>query len=140
MTAAWMGTAALWIGLCASANGQETFKGRLYPVPIDATMRVDVTGKGTATAVLTGAKLSINGSFEGLHTPATVARLHDGLATGVRGPALFDLTVTKATNGTISGSFDLTPAQVESLRKGKLYVQIHSEKAPEGNLWGWLLK
>jgi len=42
-------------------------------------------------------------------------------------------------NGTLSGSFDLTPDQIESLKKGKWYVQIHSEKAPDGNLWGWLL-
>jgi hypothetical protein len=26
------------------------------------------------------------------------------------------------------------------LRKGMVYVQIHSEGAPDGNLWGWLLK
>jgi hypothetical protein len=27
---------------------------------------------------------------------------------------------------------------VEGLRKGKFYIQIHSEKAPDGILWGWL--
>jgi len=52
---------------------------------------------------------------------------------------VFDLTVAKATSGTINGSFDLTPEQLEDLRKGRLYVQLHSEKAPDGNLWGWLL-
>jgi len=24
-------------------------------------------------------------------------------------------------------------------KKGNFYVQIHSEKAPAGNLWGWLV-
>ena len=42
--------------------------------------------------------------------------------------------------GSFFGSFDLSADQVESLRQGKFYVQIDSEKAPEGNLWGWLLK
>ena len=42
--------------------------------------------------------------------------------------------------GTISGSFDLTPEQVQYLKQGKLYIQINSEKAPDGTLWGWLLK
>jgi hypothetical protein len=34
----------------------------------------------------------------------------------------------------------LTPDQVDSLKKGRLYVQISSEKSPEGTLWGWILK
>ena len=108
-------------------------------MPIDAAMRTNVTGSGNVSAVLTGTKLSITGAFDGLRTPATVARIHAGPATGVRGPAILDLAVSKAANGSITGSFDLTPAQLESLHRGKLYIQIHSEKAPDGNLWGWLL-
>ena len=26
-----------------------------------------------------------------------------------------------------------------ALRQGRVYVQVNSQKAPEGNLWGWLL-
>jgi hypothetical protein len=33
----------------------------------------------------------------------------------------------------------LSADQVDSLKKGKFYIQINSEKAPEGNLWGWLM-
>ena len=29
--------------------------------------------------------------------------------------------------------------QLADLEKGRLYVQLHSEKAPDGNLWGWLM-
>ncbi|SRR6266849_1225667 len=128
------------VGVSALAQGQETFKARLSPVAMDATMKANVAGTGSVSAVLAGAKLSIAGSFDGLRSPATVAHLHQGVATGVRGPAILDLTVSNATNGTIAGSFDLTTEQVENLRKGRLYVQIHSEKAPDGNLWGWLLR
>ena len=106
---------------------------------MDLAMRANIAGGGSATAILAGNKLSITGSFEGLRTPATIAQLHQGRGTGVRGPAIFDLTVTRATNGSISGSFELTAEQVENLRKGRFYVQINSEKAPDGNLWGWLL-
>ena len=42
--------------------------------------------------------------------------------------------------GTLTGSIQLTPVQIDDLRRGRLYIQIHSEKAPEGNLWGWLLQ
>jgi len=54
---------------------------------------------------------------------------------------MLDLAVTRTdgASGTISGAFTLTSIQVADLEKGRLYVQLHSEKAPDGNLWGWLL-
>ncbi len=125
--------------LSALAQSPETFKTRLAPVAMDVAMRVNLAGMGSAAATLTGTKFTVNGTFEGLTSNATMAHIHQGTAPGVRGAKLLDLTVTKAMAGTFSGSFDLTPEQVESLKKGKWYVQIHSEKAPEGNLWGWLM-
>ena len=94
---------------------------------------------GSKSAVLEGTRLTITGSFEGLREPATEANLHRGLATGVRGTAFYELTVSPARSGKVSGSIDLNPDQIDSLRDGRLYVQIHSKIAPEGNLWGWLL-
>ena len=114
------------------------FKARLTPVPVEATTVAAVTGSGSVTAVLTGTSLAISGTFEGLQTPATLAQIHHGLK-GIRGPVIFDLTVTKAVSGTINGTVTLTKEQVEAVRSGKLYIQIHSEKQPDGNLWGWLL-
>jgi CHRD domain-containing protein len=124
-----------------SAQQPKTFKGRLSPVPIDMSMQATIAGSGSVSAVLTGTKLVITGSFEGLRSPATIAQLHKGPIKGVRGPNIFDLTVAKTepTSGTISGSIDLTALQVTDLEKGRLYIQLHSEKAPDGNLWGWLL-
>jgi hypothetical protein len=132
--------AGLLMALGAMAQSPETYKTRLAPVAIDAAMRATIAGGGSATAVLAGSKLIVSGTFEGLKSAATMAHIHQGSAAGVRGPRILDLTVTKAMSGTLAGSFDLTPEQVESLKKGKWYVQIHSEKAPDGNLWGWLLK
>jgi hypothetical protein len=117
----------------------QTFTARLAPVPMDIAMRVNITGTGSASATLAGTTLTLSGSFEGLRTAATIAQIHQGPAMGVRGPVILELTVSKAISGALSGSFNLTPEQVESLHKGKLYIQIHSEKAPDGNLWGWLL-
>ena len=48
-------------------------------------------------------------------------------------------TVRARELGDISATLDLTPAQVEDLGRERFYVQLHSEKAPDGNLWGWLL-
>lgn len=135
-------TAAITFPVPLSAQN-DTYTARLGWVPTTAADRPNVTGKGSATATLAGRKLTISGSFEGLAAPATVARLHGGIAKGARGAAIADLMVTQAAAGTLSGSIDLTPQQVESLKQGKLYIQLHTAKGvpPDGStLWGWLLK
>ena len=142
-------TMAMTVALVASAipltaQGTEKFTVRLGWVPTaGAADRANVTGKGSATGTLSGRKLTIAGSFEGLAASATVARLHQGIAKGARGAAITDLTVSKAASGMLSGSVDLTAPQLDALRQGRLYIQLHSEKGspPDGsNLWGWFLK
>ena len=126
-------------GAALSAQANKTFRTRLSPVPLDVAMQTTVAGVGSATAVLAGTRLTITGTFDGLRSSATTVQVHKSPVRGVRGPVVFDLTATPGTNGTISGSVDLTAAQVTDLEKGRLYIQMHSEKAPDGNLWGWLM-
>lgn len=135
-------TAVLLFGFVAlTAQQPKTFKARLSPVPIDVSMQATIAGSGSVSAVLTGTKLAVTGTFDGLKSPATIAQIHKGPVKGVRGPNVLDLTVVKtdAASGTLSGSFDLSPIHLADLEKGRLYIQLHSEKAPDGNLWGWLL-
>lgn len=115
------------------------YRARLSIVPIDLAMQATIAGSGAVTATLKGSTLTINGTFTGLKTAATVARLHRSPRTAMRGVPIGDLTATAGTSGTISGSIELTRDQIEDLAAGRLYVQLHSEKAPDGNLWGWLL-
>lgn len=135
--------AIICLAIPVAGQSGDKYSARLGWVPISGAERANVTGKGSVTATLTGTRLSIAGSFEGLAAPATNARLHEGVAKGARGRAVTDLTISKAVSGMISGSVDLTKEQVESLKQGRLYVQVHSEKgvAPDGsNLWGWFLR
>ena len=131
------------VGALAAQNtpGAESFKVRLSPVPISVAMMSTIAGYGSLTATLTGKQLTIQGTFEGLRSPATTVQIHRG-PKGIPGPAIADLnlTVTKAEKGTVSGTLELTQDQISDLRNGRLYVQIQSERAPDGNLWGWLLK
>ena len=133
-----IGAVVLWYGVSVGAQKAQTYKVRLSPVPIENANAANITGKGSVTAVLTDTKLTITGKFEGLRTVATVAHVHSG-ARGVRGPALFDLTVAQATSGALSGALTLTPSQIDDLKRGRFYIQIHSVGSPDGNLWGWLL-
>ena len=114
------------------------YRARLAVVPIDIAMQSTIAGSGAVTATLKGTTLAISGTFSGLKTAATVARMHRSPKPGMRGAPIGDLTATAATSGTISGSIELTKAQVDDLAAGRLYIQLHSEKAPDGNLWGWL--
>jgi hypothetical protein len=112
-------------------------------VPTTPADRPNVIGKGSATATLAGRKLTIAGSFEGLAAPATIAQVHRGIAKGARGASIGDLMVTQAASGKLSGSIDLTAEQLEALKQGRLYIQLHTSKgvAPDGStLWGWFLK
>jgi hypothetical protein len=130
------------IGAAAlTAQQPKTYRARLSPLPIDVSMQATVAGSGTVSAVLTGTKLAVIGTFDGLKSPATIAQVHKSPVRGVRGPNVLDLAVSKtdAASGTISGTLTLTSIQVADLENGRLYVQLHSEKAPDGNLWGWLL-
>jgi hypothetical protein len=121
----------------AFAQTSRTFTARLSPVPIMASMQDTVAGLGSVTATLTGDRLVVDGKFNGLRSPATVARLHLA-APAMRGPAVHDLKVSSGTTGTISGTVELTGEERQALERGRIYIQLHSEKAPEGNLWGWL--
>jgi hypothetical protein len=132
-----IGAAVLWV-MTAQAADNNTFRTRLSVVPIDVGMQVNVAGQGAVTATLAGNKLTVNGQAEGLRSPATVAHIHRGVP-GIPGPAILDLTVTKTTAPTISGTVELTPSMVQDLKNGQLYVQLNSERAPDGNLRGWLM-
>jgi CHRD domain-containing protein len=121
-----------------AAQAGKTYRARLSPVPIDQAMMATIAGMGSATAVLNGTKLTVTGTFDGLKSPATIVQIHRGQR-GVRGPAILDLQATKGTSGTISGTLDLNQQQLQDLQNNRLYIQLHSEKAPDGNLWGWLM-
>ena len=104
------------------------------------SMQASITGLGTATATLTGTRLAVTGTFAGMRSAATAARVYRSVAAGVRGTPLFDLTVTHGTGGSIEGTATLTAYQIDDLRIGRLYIQIQSEGAPDGNLRGWLMR
>jgi hypothetical protein len=122
-----------------AAQAAETYATNLGPMPLDAADKANILGRGDAIATWDGKTLTVSGSFAGLPSPATSAHLMVGLYIGVPGTQSFDLTVTPANSGTVSGQVPLDAKLASAFRTGKLYVQIDSQKAPTGNLWGWLL-
>jgi hypothetical protein len=129
----------LTVGI-AAAHAAENYRVRLATVPIEARTSAQVKGSGSASAVLDGTRLTVNGSFAGLQSAATFGGLHQGAVTGVRGPQIAQFAVPAAQSGSFAAEVTLTREQAQSLTQGRLYLQIHSTEAPEGNLWGWLLE
>ena len=126
----------------ALAQSSDTFTAYLDWVPISGAERNDVTGRGSATAKLSRSQLEISGCFAALPAAATRASLHQGVATGARGPVIAELTIAHNADGTFNGAVELDREQRAALLAGHLYIQLHSERgvAPDGaTLWGWLL-
>lgn len=133
--------ASLFFGVACLAGGvpafAEKYQTDIGPTPLDGSNRASVLGRGSVLATLDGRKFTLHGSFAGLATPATDAHLCMGSVMGGTGPILYDITVTPAASGQVSGTVTLTPEQVAALKGGKIYLLLASQKAPKGNLWGW---
>jgi hypothetical protein len=127
------------VAATASAATDQVFASRLTAVAYDGAMRANVQGDGHISATLNGNKLSVTGNFSGLPSPATAAALYSGPGIGVPGMPMQNLTLTGQSDGTVSGTVTLNAKQLAAFRQGHVYVQINSQKAPDGNLWGWLL-
>jgi hypothetical protein len=101
------------------------------PRPKDASARAS----GKFTAELNGAALTWNLKFDHLTGKATAAHIHTG-ARGNPGPVLIPLCAPCGTQ--VKGLAKLTAAQVKSLDKSKLYVNVHTVKNPAGEIRGQL--
>src|SRR5262245_8604384 len=84
------------VSVVVSAQAARSFKARLSPVPIELTMQATVAGGGSVTASLNGTKLTVTGAFDGLKSPATIAKIRKSPVRGVRGPEILTLTVSPA--------------------------------------------
>ncbi len=130
---------ALAVGPAMAASPPLRFETRLSCVAFDTTTRSVVVGDGRVEVTLDGRMMSVSGNFSGLSAPATAARVFSGALVGVPGKPLFNLTVSPATSGGLSGTVKLDAAQAAALRGERFYIQIDTAQAPDGALWGWLM-
>lgn len=117
----------------------KKYQAYLSPMPHNDAMHANFRGKGNAIAVLTGDTMSLIGTFAGLASPATKAHICLSMAPGIPGKPILEFVVPSGVDGNVTGTFKLDKDQMAALQRGQLYLQIDSEKAPNGNLWGWLL-
>jgi hypothetical protein len=123
----------------AQAPAAKQYETRLTIVAVDALDSKNLRGDGRVHLLLDGNTATVSGSFTGLLSAATRARIFIGSAVGVPGKPVFDLVVSAAQVGTISGKLSLNAEQQQALRASRFYVQLDSVKGPEGTIWGWLM-
>ena len=131
-------TCTLALTFSVSAVAQlETFRARLSPMPTTPQTVTTITGEGEVVLTLNGNTLTVTGDFAGMNSAATMAHVHNG-PPAQPGPVVHQLEVTKMTGGEISAIWELSDEQVAALHNNELYIQVHSETNPPGELRGWV--
>jgi hypothetical protein len=115
----------------------ETFRARLSPMPNTPQTVTTITGEGEVILTLAGNTLTVAGNFHGMNSAATMAHVHNG-PPAQPGPVVHSLEVTTMPAGEIRAVLELSDAQLTALRRNELYVQVHSESNPAGELRGWI--
>jgi len=120
-------------------HAQSTlFRARLSEVPVTPQTYRTTTGVGEVFATLNGSTLSLTGTYQGMSSAATAAHVHNA-PKAMNGPPIGAIEVTPAPSGEVSGSLELTDGQLTALQNEELYIVIHSENNPGGEVRGWLL-
>lgn len=97
----------------------------------------DSAGKGTAevTVDTDTKKVSWTMSVEGLSGDATAAHAHGPASATESAPPVIDMSGDMM----MKGSADITEAQWTDMKAGKYYVNVHTEKFPDGEIRGQLM-
>jgi hypothetical protein len=93
---------------------------------------VTTTASGTGTITVNDDK-SVSGSVMTKGINASAAHIHEG-AKGKNGPVIIPLTKSGDNTFTVPAGTKLTDAQMESLKSGNLYVNVHSAANPGGEI------
>jgi hypothetical protein len=129
-------TLTLVFSLSAVAQS-GTFRARLSPMPTTPQTVTTITGEGEVILTLEGNTLTVRGNFAGMNSAATMAHVHNG-PPAQPGPVVHQLEITKMPAGEISAVLELTDEQLSALNNNALYIQVHSETNPPGELRGWV--
>jgi len=84
----------------------------------------------------TSKNLQLIGDYQNIASGVTVSHVHSPAAPGSNAGALFDITNSGGTSGTLKASATLTVAQEADLIAGNMYVNVHSTTFGGGEIRG----
>ena len=82
--------------------------------------------------------MELKGDYQGIADTITGSHIHGPAAPGSNAPVIIPLNNTGGTTGTISGTATLTDAQEADMLAGLMYVNIHNDLHPDGEIRGQL--
>jgi hypothetical protein len=126
------------IALAACSGMMGGSGGKTVPVNLTGAQEVppvstQASGKGSFTIADDGA---VSGSVTTTGVQGTMAHIHQG-AKGANGPVIVPLTKNGDTY-TVPANAKLNAAQMQALKDGNLYVNVHSDKYKGGEIRGQL--
>jgi hypothetical protein len=100
----------------------------------------NVPATGTATLELDTVTKVVHYTviYDGLSSPPIKVHLHGPKEEGMKAPAVLDEHSDHPTSPT-TGTVTLTDHQIDQLKTGQLYVNVHSQNYPDGEIRGWLV-
>ncbi|UCH26236.1 MAG: CHRD domain-containing protein [Trueperaceae bacterium] len=127
---------------CSIGLAQEDYFIRTHLSGDQVVGTVETEAVGTVTAVLVGEVLVVVGDYQNLSTPvdrlvAGGAHIHRGAA-GENGGVAFRLNSDGGTAGGFTGIYALSGDEIDTLKSGGFYVQLHTESNQAGELRGQL--
>jgi hypothetical protein len=144
---------ASWLVLMviAGLTGTAVPTGYVFAAPVSFTVSlsgtqqvppVQTSGSGTADLTYDPATRMVTWSitYSGLSSPATMAHFHGPAAAGKNAGVLVWLTKRGgAVSSPITGSATLTPAQAREFMAGQMYINVHSQEHPAGEIRGQVM-
>ncbi len=114
----------------------QTAWAQKYEASLSAAAEVppkQTAGTGTASMALDGNKLNYEITYKDLTGPATAAHIHGPAEPGANAGVMVPFANPASP---IKGTVNLTPEQVEALKAGKEYVNVHTAQNPGGEIRG----
>lgn len=141
MNAKWLTAKGTYFALAlATAGCAAMSQGQQFNLTLSGAQEVPpVSTRATGTARVTVADdMSVSVAVTTSGIAATAAHIHIGAA-GTIGPVIVPFVKSGDNSFTAQPGAKLTPAQMAALRKGGLYVNVHSAANPGGEIRAQLL-
>ena len=116
-----------------------------FTVPLSGAQQVppvQTSGSGTADLTYDPATRAVTWSltYSGLSSPATMAHFHGPADSGKNAGVLVWLTKRGApVSSPVTGSATLTPAQAQEFMAGQMYINVHTQEHPAGEIRGQVM-
>lgn len=122
---------------CAQMEQKMGMDTPMMSVPLSASQEVpqnSSNGRGTAKIDLDGSKLKWTIDYSGMSGPVTAGHIHGPAMMGSNAGVVIPFTGSMASP--ISGSADITAAQIADMKAGKYYINLHTAANPGGEIRG----